>query len=175
MITTYISQENLASHVNCFFSDIGIKLDKTIPHIQTTQIIDKPPIIVQPITRFKCIDEAALLEEINKISIYKSSGISNVPTYFLKMGFKILSEYLLVIINKSLFTGYFPINWRKAIVVPIPKVNIPEEIGDLRPIALTPLPGKIIERFIHTQITHHLDEYNLLTQYQNGFRKEIQL
>ena len=37
---------------------------------------------------------------------------------------------------------------------------------------LTPLPGKIIERFQHTQITSHLEEYNLLTQYQNGFRKK---
>ena len=44
-------------------------------------------------------------------------------------------------------------------MVPIPKVNIPEEIGDLRPIALTPLPGKILERF------------NILTEFQNGFRK----
>ena len=54
------------------------------------------------------------------------------------MCFEILTPQLLVIINKSLFNGYFPIGWRKATVVPIPKVNIPEEIGDLRPIALTP-------------------------------------
>ena len=106
------------------------------------------------------------------ISIYKSSGITDMPTYILKMRFRILIKQLLVIINKSIFTGYFPLKWRRAIVVPIPKVNTPEEIGHLRPIALTPLPGKIIERFIHTQISNHLQEFNLLTQYQNGFRKE---
>ena len=53
-----------------------------------------------------------------------------------------------------------------------PKVGLPEEIGDLRPIALTPLPGKIIERFVHTQITAHFDAHHILTDEQNGFRKK---
>ena len=74
--------------------------------------------------------------------------------------------------NKSLFNGYFPLKWRKATIVPIPKVNIPEEIGDLRPMALTPLPGKILERFVHTQILRHLNINNILTDFQNGFRKK---
>ena len=73
--------------------------------------------------------------------------------------------------NKSLFAGYFPLRWRKATVVSIPKVNIPEEIGDLRPIALTPLPGKILERIVHSQLLLHLDRYNILTEFQNGFHK----
>ena len=60
---------------------------------------------------------------------------------------------------------------RRAIIVPIPKVNIPEEIGELRPIALTPLPGKILERFVHTQLLDHLNRHNILTDFQNGFRK----
>ena len=163
-----ISHDNLATHINCFSSDIGIKLKSTIPHIQSDRIIDKPPVVMRRVIRFKIIDKDILLKEINTISIYKSSGI----TYILKMSFRILIQQLLVIRNKSIFTGYFPLKWRKAIVVPIPKVNTPEEIGDLRPIYLTPLPGKIIERFIHTQISNHLEEFNLLTQYQNGFRKE---
>ena len=147
-----IVQENLASHVNCFFSDIGIKMGKTLPYIQTDRLIEKPKIVDQQIDRFENIDEAALLKEINKISIYKSSGIKDLPTYILKTSFKILLKQLLIIMNKFIYNGYFPLKWRKAIVVPIPKVNIPEEIGDLRPIALTPLPGKIIERFIHTNL-----------------------
>ena len=56
-------------------------------------------------------------------------------------------------------------------MVPIPKVNIPEEIGDLRPIALTLLPEKILERFVHTQLLRHLNRNKILTDFQNGFRK----
>ena len=73
--------------------------------------------------------------------------------------------------NKSQFTGYFPLKWRKATIIPIPKVNISEDIGDLRPIALTPLPGKILERFVHAQLLAHLNRNNILTEFQNGFRK----
>ena len=112
-----------------------------------------------------------MFKELNKISIFKSSGLPNMPTYLLKMSFLILIKQLLVIMNKSLFNGYFPKMWRKAIVVPIPKINMPLEIGDLHPIALTPLPGKLLERFVHTQLLSHLDQYNIITEYQNGFRK----
>ena len=94
-----------------------------------------------------------------------------MTSYLLKACFRILHMQLLVIMNKSLFNGYFPLMWRKAIVVAIPKINIPVEISDLRPIALTPLPGKILERFVHTQLISHLDQYNILTEFQNGFRK----
>ena len=48
---------------------------------------------------------------------------------------------------------------------------MPDEIGDLRPIALTPLPGKMLERFVHTQLLSHLNRHNILTEFQNGFRK----
>ena len=125
---------------------------------------------IEPFDQFDYITEDELVKEIKNISIYKSSGL-NISTYFLKICFEILTPQLLVILNKSLFNGYFPIGWRKATVVPIPKVNIPEEIGDLRPIALTPLPGKILERFVHTQLLRHLNRHNILTDFQNGFRK----
>ena len=136
------------------------------------QQIDERYNNILPIERFECIREDDLLKEINKIPIYKSSDLKNLPSYILKLCFKALSNQLLIIINKSLYNGYFPKAWRKAIVVPIPKVGIPEEIGDLRPIALTPLPGKIIERFVHTQITAHFDAHHILTDEQNGFRKK---
>ena len=42
---------------------------------------------------------------------------------------------------------------------------------NLRPIALTPLPGKLLEQFVHTQIMAHLDNNFLLNEIQNGFRK----
>ena len=87
---------------------------------------------------FHTVLEVDRINEINKISIYKSSGIVNMPSYLLKLCFPILAPQLLVFMNKSLFNGYFLKLWRKAIVIPIPKVNNPSEIGDLRPIALTP-------------------------------------
>ena len=164
-----IGHDQLADHINCYFSSIGLK---HIPrHQHEAQQLQPNVNIPASIDRFKSIKEDELLKELEKNPIFKSSGLPNMPTYLLKLCFLVLINQLLIIMNKSLFNGYFPKNWLKAIVVPIPKINIPLEIGDLRPIALTPLPGKILERFVHTQLLSHLDQYNILTEYQNGFRK----
>ena len=100
-----IGQEYLAEHVNRYFSDIGLKLDEHIPkHINAVQ----QPVyhdIDSSIDMFECIREEDLLIEINRISVYKSSGILNVPSYLLKLCFQILAPQLLVIMNKSLFNG----------------------------------------------------------------------
>ena len=165
-----ISQQLLPSHVNAFFANIGFHLDLKIPPLSEIGNNINKKYNIEPFDTFEYITEDELIKEIKNICIHKSSGL-NISTYFLKICFEILTPKLLVILNKSLFNGYFPIEWRKATVVPIPKVNIPEEIGDLRPIALTPLPGKILERFVHTQLLRHLNINNILTDFQNGFRK----
>ena len=165
-----IPQNVLPNHVNTFFANIGVQLDCKIPPLLEIGNNINKKYNIEPFDKFDCITEDELIKEMKNISIYKSSGL-NISTYFLKICFEILTPQLLVILNKSLFNGYFPIGWRRATIVPIPKVNIPEEIGDLRPIALTPLPGKILERFVHTQLLRHLNRYNILTDFQNGFRK----
>ena len=43
---------------------------------------------------------------------------------------------------------------------------------DLRPISLLPLPGKIVEHLLYTQIDSFLERHDLLTDKQNGFRKK---
>ena len=91
-----IPQDLLASHINCFFSDIGIKLDRTIPNVQMDQQIDERYNNIPQIERFECIREDDLLKEINKIPIYKSSGLKNLPSYILKLCFKALSNQLLI-------------------------------------------------------------------------------
>ena len=57
-------------------------------------------IIESSIDVFQCIHENDLLTEIKRISVYKSSGIVNMPPYLLKMWFQILTPQLLVIMNK---------------------------------------------------------------------------
>ena len=160
----------LPSIVDNYFANIGIELDKKLPSLEQVGTNSNIIYDVEPLESFTNITEEELSKEINLINIYKSSGL-DIPSYFLKISFESIPQKLLVIMNKSLFTGYFPLKWRKATIIPIPKVNIPEEIGDLRPIALTPLPGKILERFVHTQLLAHLNRNNILTDFQNGFRK----
>ena len=64
-----ISHDNLASHIHCFFSDIGIKLDSTAPHIQSDRIKDKPPVVMRQIDRFTIIDEDTYITKRYNLNI----------------------------------------------------------------------------------------------------------
>ena len=45
------------------------------------------------------------------------------------------------------------------------------DVNNLRPVSLLPLPGKLLERLVHTKISAFLNENNSLNKGQNGFRK----
>ena len=76
--------------------------------------------------------------------------------------------------NQSIISGIFPEAWKLATVIPLPKVNNPSGVSDYRPISLLPLPGKLLEKLLHYYIItliEYLENNNLLTNKQNGFRK----
>ena len=74
-------------------------------------------------------------------------------------------------INLSFSTGIFPQKWKVANIVPLQKSGDPTDVNNLRPISLLPLPGKIIERVVHTQLSEYLEHCKLLNEHQGGFRK----
>lgn len=44
------------------------------------------------------------------------------------------------------------------------------DVNNLRPVSLLPLPGKLIEKIVHSRIMKHLETFNLLSNNQGGFR-----
>ena len=73
--------------------------------------------------------------------------------------------------NQSIISGIFPEAWNLATVIPLSKVNNPSGVSDYRPISSLPLPGKLREKLLHGQLIEYLENNNLLTNKQNGFRK----
>ena len=112
-----------------------------------------------------------IIREISDMDIYKSSGIFNISSRILKDTWTIATELLYNILNKSISKGIFPDAWKIGTIIPIPKVPYPQQVTDLRPITLFPLPGKILERLIHNKMYPYLENHKILSKYQNGFRK----
>ena len=78
---------------------------------------------------------------------------------------------LLNMFNKIWISGDFPSDWRKAIVIPIPKPGKdPNNPTSYRPIALTSCICKTMERMINRRLVWYLESHNLLTNVQCGFR-----
>ena len=111
-----------------------------------------------------------LIKQINSIKTFKSSGLPMVASRIWKIIFQCKPDLLSDIIKTCIDTRVFPDKWKKATVIPIPKVAKPQGPEDLRPISLQPLPGKIFEHLIHSQIDQYLEAHNLITKSQNGFR-----
>lgn len=75
------------------------------------------------------------------------------------------------IVNKSIQTAIFPSHWKVALITPIPKVNNPMTVKELRPVSILPCLSKVLERVIYIQMNKYLEHNNILPDAQSGFRK----
>jgi Reverse transcriptase (RNA-dependent DNA polymerase) len=98
-------------------------------------------------------------------------GSDDVPIEFIRMLLPVIHCHLLHLINCSLCTGFFPDDWKKALVLPIPKISSPTSFVDFRPISILPCLSKVLENLVAGQIRRHLDNFNLLHKSQSGFRR----
>lgn len=80
-------------------------------------------------------------------------------------------DAITAIVNKSITTGTVPSQWKTSIVTPIPKINDPVELKDLRPISILPFLSKLLERVICDQLTSYVEANDILPPLQSGFRK----
>ena len=79
---------------------------------------------------------------------------------------------MLFIVNKSLITGKFPCSWKEAKVKPLFQTGAKDDKNNYRPISILPTVSKLIEKWVESQFSKYLNEYNLLHQSQSGFRSK---
>jgi hypothetical protein len=75
-------------------------------------------------------------------------GLDKIPAWFLKTGAPILAKLLSDVLNLSLSTSVVPRQWKTASILPIPKSNLPLQPADYRPISITPVLSRILERLV---------------------------
>ena len=74
-----------------------------------------------------------------------------------------------MIFTRSLHEGQLPPSWKEANVTPIYKKGKRHIPGNYRPVSLTSMAGKCMERLIRDTIMTHMTENDLLSQKQHGF------
>ena len=105
------------------------------------------------------------------IKIAKSSGYAHLSSKVLKDAFIVLTAQLTYLFNLSLAKEIFPDDWKIATIVPLHKGGSKDIPGNFRPVSLLPLPGKLLEKVVHANISSYLEENNYLVKCQGGFRK----
>ncbi|MDW0176719.1 MAG: reverse transcriptase family protein, partial [Nitrososphaeraceae archaeon] len=100
----------------------------------------------------------------------KSSGSDGISIDALKPIIDVIVPTITDILNTSLATAIFPSEWKKAYIIPLPKIACPTQPKDFRPISILPLLSKVFERIIHSQLVTFLNSHQLLDPFQSGFR-----
>jgi len=99
------------------------------------------------------VSPETVLARLERISIYKSPGPDGIPNWLLKDFAPLVCEPLCAIFNASVREGKVPLLWKRANVVPVPKVHPPKSIeADLRPILITPTISKVLESVVGSWI-----------------------
>lgn len=121
--------------------------------------------------RFKPLEPTEVLQMMHfclpKAKSRSCDGLS--LTYFQDVLSKI-SPFITDLFNLSITTATYPTIWKESIIVPHSKVPTPDSPSDTRPVANIPHFAKVFDTLITKQIAGYLEENNLISSYQSGFR-----
>ena len=117
-------------------------------------------------------NETEVKEILLHIKENSSPGPDGIHPNILKECADHLSHPLYCLFRDSLNTGIIPDIWKTANVTPIYKKGSKSDSLNYRPVSLTSVVCKVLERIIRNRIMEHLDRNNLLSPQQHGFRSK---
>ena len=78
-----------------------------------------------------------------------SSGPSDIPDFVFRENWETLAPLYLHVWNLSVRQGIFPQCYKRADIVPMPKVKNAKSIQHIRGISVTPIAARLLERIVH--------------------------
>ena len=108
-------------------------------------------------------------KEILSLNVNKSCGPDEISPLLLIQLVDYVADPLTLLMNVSLSQGVLPQDWKKAFVSPIYKKGARNRAENYRPISLTSIAGKLMEKLVKDAVLCHLVENNLLSKRQFGF------
>ena len=85
-----------------------------------------------------------MLEKIKPTAV----GLDNIPDWFLRLAAPSFSLPLCHLFNKSLGQSIVPSQWKTSSITPVPKKAQPITCDDFRPISITPILSRVMEKEI---------------------------
>ena len=117
--------------------------------------------------------EANVTAAIRKLKNNLSSGPDGLPPLLYKRTCSSLARPLALLFTQLLSVSVVPDTWKMAIVTPVFKKGLSTDVANYRPISLTCVASKIMERIIVDQMTSFLADTNVINKAQHGFVKGL--
>ena len=151
-----------ATILNDQYQHVFTKEDPSLPALEESDVPTIPKIHVT---------ERGILKQLHALDTTKAAGPDGIPTRVLKETANETAAYLQIIFQQSLDTGSVPTDWKHANITAIYKKGKRDEPSNYRPVSLTSVTCKVLEHIIFHNVMDHLDQHNILVDYQHGFRK----
>jgi hypothetical protein len=156
------SDTEKADMLNSFFSSVFTNEDKgELPEFEErefTTILDN--------IYFTPIDVQKILARQNP---NKAPGPDKIHPRLLRELNKELAVPLTTLFSLSIKEGTVPSLWKQAQITPIFKKGSKKDPGNYRPVSLTPIICKVMERLVKDKVLQHLVANDLISEEQHGF------
>ena len=93
------------------------------------------------------ISEWSVFQMLDKL-LPTATGSDELPAWFLRLGAPVFCRPITYLFNKSISTSIVPTQWKSAQIHPIPKVAAPKTHTDFRPISVTPVLSRLMEKSV---------------------------
>lgn len=119
----------------------------------------------------KPLSVSELISIISSLKNSKAVGHDDLRTDVIKKNAYIIAKPLAHALNLSLVQGSFPDILKKSVVKPLHKKGTKTDMGNYRPVTIVPIFSKIFEKVMYNRLISFLENNNVITEHQHGFRK----
>ena len=147
----------------------NITANSIIPNSSKSQITNNNKLSFS----FRPIDAEEVSTYINDLDKTKGPGIDQISNRIIKESNNLITPHLTALFNRHIKEGTYPTNLKIARCVPVYKGNNadPYEPANYRPISILGGINKVLEKSLHSQMSHYLEDQKLLPGFQYGYRK----
>ena len=143
-----------------YFSSVFVQDNNVLP--------DFEPNCADSLESFTC-QISDIVKIVMKLKNNSAPGPDGITVYFLKNTIAQIASPLCMLFNKSLNEGSLPTDWKTAYITPIFKKGDPQKASQYRPVSLTSIVCKILERVIREQLLDYMFRNNIVPKNQHGF------
>lgn len=119
---------------------------------------------------FIAVNESQVLNILYNLDISKACGFDNISNKTLKLCANGIFKPLTCLINFSLFSGKYPMNWKMANVIPLFKKENRQLKLNYRPVSLLVSLSKVCEKLVFIDVYKFLENTGFFYPFQCGFR-----
>ena len=160
--TNVTADEDKANLLNSFFSSVNIHDNNVQPEFPS-----RVPSGVK--LDYVYFSPDALIKACKSIKPKLTPGPDGYPPFLLKQIICSISSPLSAMYQSFMSIGKVPADWKVAFITPLFKKGASSDPANYRPISLTSVFSKLMERLIVTNLLSYLSMHKLISNEQHGF------